>query len=240
MDFILEFIFEFFAEILGNIIESDRVPKAIRYFLFALILVPPLVLLGFSLYHATNAYLTVFLIILTIGLLAAFIFFIYKTNKSGMLKVATKADLPQILKLYRSVIGKSGCTWDEFYPNETTLQEDFNAKQLYVLFKGKRMIGAASIVPENELDDLDCWYFKENAKEIARIVIAPEYQGKGYGKHLVNKLCLKMERTDCKAVHILVAKENHHALNLYRETGFQNKGHCHRYDLDFYAYEKEL
>lgn len=240
MDFIIEFIFEFFAEFLGEIIISNGVPKSIRYFLLTLIVVPLLVLIGVGIYYAANVYFTAFLVILAIGLLAAFIFFVYKTNKSVILRNATKADLPQILKLYRSVIGKRGCTWDEFYPNETTLQEDFNAKQLYVLFKDKRMIGAASIVPENELDDLDCWQIRENAKEIARIVIAPEYQSKGYGKHLVNKLCLKIERMGCKAVHILAAKENHPALNLYRETGFQNKGSCHRYDLDFYAYEKIL
>ena len=47
--------------------------------------------------------------------------------------VASEAQLPQILSLYRSVIGKEGCTWDMFYPSEGTLKEDFAAKQLYVL-----------------------------------------------------------------------------------------------------------
>ena len=170
--------------------------------------------------------------------MALFIEFLAK--RLSVLKLASKEDLPQILKLYRSVIGKPGCTWNVFYPNEATLQEDFDAHCLYALYKGKIMVGAGSIVHTNELDDLDCWQFTENVREIARIVIAPEYQGKGYGKHLVRKLCLKLESMGCKAAHILVAKENHHALNLYRQTGFENKGSCHRYDLDFYAYEKKL
>ena len=242
MDFVIEFIFELFAELAGAIIESDRVPKAIRYAVFALIVGPLLFLLALGIRGAMakNLYLTIFLILLAIGLIAASIYLIYKINRSGVMKLARKEDLPQILKLYRSVIGKPGCTWNVFYPNEATLYEDFNAQHLYALYKGKKMIGAASIVPENELDDLDCWQIKENARELARIVIAPEYQGKGYGKHLINKVCLSLKRTDCKAVHILVAKENHHALNLYRSAGFKYKSECHRYDLDFFAYEKIL
>ena len=39
---------------------------------------------------------------------------------------------------------------------------------------------------------------------------------------------------------ILVSKENHHALNLYRETGFRCKGECERYGHSYYAYEKKL
>ena len=242
MDFVIEFIFELLAELVGAIIESDRVPKAVRYLVFALIVVPLLVLLALGIRGAmaTDLYLTVFLSVLAVGLVAGSIYLVYNINRSGVLKLAKKEDLPQVLKMYRSVIGQKGCTWDVRYPNEVTLYEDFNAHCLYVLCKGKKMIGAASIVPENELDDLDCWQFKENAREIARIVIVPEYQGKGYGKHLVKKICLKLESIGCQAVHILVAKENHHALNLYRSTGFKNKRECSRYDHEYYAYEKKL
>lgn len=240
MDFVIEFIFELFGEIIGAIIESDRVPKAVRYSIVGAIAVTLLAVLCVAIGSAGSIVLTVVLSLLALGLLAAIGYVIYHIHRSGILKPAKKEELPQILKLYRSVIGKPGCTWTVFYPNEATLHEDFKSGNLFVLHKGKNMIGAASIVPENELDDLTCWQFKENAREIARIVIAPEFQGKGYGKHLVKKLCLKLESMDCKAVHILVAKENHHALNLYRNTGFQNKGECSRYGHEYYAYEKKL
>jgi len=102
------------------------------------------------------------------------------------------------------------------------------------------MIGAGSIVPKNELDDLDVWQHREKAGEIARIVIAPEYQSKGYGKHLVKKLCYKLDNKGHTAVHLLVSTENHHALNLYREVGFHCMGQCERYDHTYYAFEKKL
>ena len=242
MDFVIEFLFELFGEFVGAIIESDRVPRFVRILVFALIAGPLLFLLflGIRGAIAKNIYLAIFLGLLAVVLIIGFIYFIFRINRFGVLTLAKKGDLPEILKLYRSVIGQKGCTWDADYPNEKILLEDFNAHCLYALCKGKQIIGAVSIVPENELDDLDCWQITDSAREIARIVIAPAYQGKGYGQQLVKAICRKLEKMGCKAVHILVAKENHHALNLYRNTDFQNKGSCHRYDIDFYAYEKIL
>ena len=153
---------------------------------------------------------------------------------------ADKDALPKILSLYRSVVGTKGCTWDAFYPNEDTLLEDFEAGQLFVLRKGVQILGAGSIVPENELDDLEHWQVRKNAMELARIVIAPTFQGNGYGKLLVTKLCDHLARSGCKAVHLLVAQENIPAQRMYQGIGFQNRGTCHRYDIDFFVYEKEL
>jgi len=156
------------------------------------------------------------------------------------LRAAAKEELPQILKLYRSVVGLEGCTWDAFYPNEDTLLEDFEAGQLFVLRKGEQIVGAGSIVPENELDDLEHWLFRKNARELARIVIAPKFQNCGYGRLLVQKLCDRLAQTGCTAVHLLVARENKPAQQMYQRIGFQNRGTCHRYEIDFFVYEKEL
>lgn len=240
MDFLLELLFELFGAILESIIESDRVPKWARCTLLGIILLGMVALLCLGIYHATEVVLAIILGILALGLLALFIFFVYSIHRSGILRQAKQEELREILSMYRSVIGKPGCSWSISYPNEATLHEDFRAGNLFVLCRGKTVIGAGSIVPRNELDDLNCWYYREEAREIARIVIKPEYQSKGYGKHLINKLCLKLEYKHCQVVHILVSKENHHALNLYRETGFRCKGECERYGHSYYAYEKKL
>lgn len=237
MDDILEFIFELIIEVIGSVIESDSVPKFVRYLLIALITVPILIIIYIAVVNASNIALLIFLAILALGLISLCIYLVYSINKSGTLVRAKKEDLSSILKLYRSVLGKPGCTWNISYPNEVNLHEDYSNGNLYILRKGKKLIGAGSIVTSNELDDLECWTYKEDTREIARIVIAPEYQGKGYGKHLVNKLC---NRLDCKAVHILVAAKNHHALNLYRNTGFKIKAQCTRYGADYFAHEKKI
>ena len=165
---------------------------------------------------------------------------IYYICHYGVLQQAKKEDLPEILQLYRSVIGMPGCIWSISYPNEANLYEDFKSGNLYVLRKGKKIVGAGSLVPKNELNDLNCWQYSENVREIARIVIAPVFQGKGLGKHLVRKLCFQAKKAGGQAVHLLVSTENFHAIRLYRNIGFYGRVQCKRYGHTYYAFEKKL
>ena len=240
----MEFLFELFGAILEGLLEwfleEEKIPKWIRYSVLALLIGSVLALFIFALVKAGEWGLRIILGIVLIGLLGMIFYLLWKISRYGIFQSAKKEDLPEVLKLYRSVIGKPGCTWSITYPNEATLYEDFRAGRLFVLRQRKKLVGAGSIVPRNELDDLEYWDYTANAGEIARIVIRPELQSKGYGKHLVSKLCLRLEWSGCKVVHILVAKENHQALNLYREYGFHCKGECHRFDHDYYAYERKL
>ena len=240
MDFFLEIFGAILESILEAFFEDEKIPKWIRYGVLTLLLGGMLALIIFALVAAGTLGLKILLGILGAGLVAMMGYVVSKIFRYGIFQPAKKEDLPEILKLYRSVIGKPGCTWDISYPNEATLQEDFRTGNLFVLRQRGRIVGAGSIVPRNELDDLDCWQHKEHAGEIARIVIRRDRQSRGYGKYLVDMLCHRLRKQNCKTVHILVAKENHHALNMYRESRFHNVGSCHRYDLDFYAYERKL
>lgn len=240
MDLILEFTVGLFFEFLGSITESDATPKWVRYSVLGAIVAGLLTLIILGIIHATEGIAIFLLVLLGIGLLALYGYFVRNIWHSGILRPAKQENLPEILKMYRSVIEKPGCNWSISYPNEATLHEDFSTGNLYVLWRGKKMIGAGSIVPKNELDDLDVWQHREKVGEIARIVIKPEYQSKGYGKHLVKKLCYKLDNKGHTAVHLLVSTENHHALNLYREVGFHCMGQCERYDHTYYAFEKKL
>lgn len=240
MDFLLEVIGAILEGILEGFIEDENIPKWIRYGVLFLLLGGFLALIVFALIAAGDWGFRIFLGLLAAAILGMMVYVIWKIFRYGIFRPAKKEDLPEILKLYRSVIGKPGCTWSISYPNEATLHEDFRTGNLYVLRQRRKLVGAGSIVPRNELDDLDFWQRKENVGEIARIVIHPDRQGHGYGKYLVDMLCRMLHRKGHKAVHLLAAKENHHALNLYRESKFHNVGACHRYDHDFYAYERKL
>jgi len=240
MDFLGELIIELFGAILETIFESITLPKWLRVTLTMVLIVGLAAFLVFAICRFGWIVLQIILCIAALGLLIFFSSILCRISRWGILRPAKKEELPEILKMYRSVIGKPGCNWSISYPNEITLQEDFRSGNLYVLGKGKKIIGAGSIVPQNELDDILCWHFRENAREIARIVIAPEYQGKGYGKYLVNKLCRRLKKSSCNAVHLLVSTKNNHALNLYRETGFFSRGSVHRYEHDYYAFERKL
>ncbi len=68
-----------------------------------------------------------------------------------------KNEAKNIVFLYKSVIGMPFCTWDETYPGEEEIKDDLSSETLYILEDDGELIGAISIVPENELDAFNCW-----------------------------------------------------------------------------------
>ena len=153
---------------------------------------------------------------------------------------AKKTESEVILGLYRAVIGTPFCTWNESYPGEAEIAEDLAAKSLFVLEDDKKVIGAISIVPQNEIDDFDCWKVRENAREFARVVIRPEDQHRGLSVHLVEGIIRELERRGAAAIHIAVAKENIPAQKLYHKTGFCFCREAEMYGHSFFLCEKIL
>lgn len=240
MEFIIEVLAEVFGEVLIESLRHITLPKWLRCSLIIVLILGAIAVLVYAFYKLGWVMLQVYICIAALSLLVMIGYTIYYICHYGILRPAKKEDLPEILKLYRSVIGKNGCHWTISYPNEANLHEDFATGNLYVLCKGKRILGAGSIVPTNELDDLNCWRYNENAREIARIVIAPEFQSKGLGKHLVRKLCILLRKAGHPAVHLLVSTENYRAIRLYRKAGFFGRAQCKRYGNMYYALEKKL
>ena len=145
-----------------------------------------------------------------------------------------------IMNLYRAVIGSPFCTWDESYPGEEEIKEDLSAGTLDVLEENQELIGAVSIVPENELNDLDCWTVKENAREFARVVIRPDHQRKGLSVQLIEGIIKELQKQNAAAIHIAAAKENIPAQKLYQRMGFTFCGEAELYGHNFYMCEKAL
>lgn len=149
-------------------------------------------------------------------------------------------ELNAVMEFYRSHIGSPGCTWNQNYPNEEILQEDYSAGNLYGLYAGEELIGSISVDSENYLDKLPCWQYKTNVKEIAQVVISPKYQRQGLGTVLLKKLFefLKQHRTE--AIHLLVSPDNEHAIKLYSKFGFENRGQYYLYEHNYFAMETML
>lgn len=145
-----------------------------------------------------------------------------------------------IMNLYRAVIGSPFCTWDESYPGEIEITEDLSSGTLYVLEDKGELIGAISLVPENEIDDFDCWKVKENVREFARVVVRPDHQNKGLSVYLVKGVIQELQKQGSAAIHIAVAKENIPAQKLYRKMGFDFCGEADMYGHSFFLCEKLL
>ncbi|MBO5837463.1 MAG: 23S rRNA (uracil(1939)-C(5))-methyltransferase RlmD, partial [Oscillospiraceae bacterium] len=154
-------------------------------------------------------------------------------------RMADQEDAAQVLSLYKSAQRGEFCVWDDSYPTITEIQNDLETKNLYVMTDGSKIIGAISVVPENELDDFDCWPCKEG-KEIARIVIDKTYQGRGLAHKMVQCVESILRENGCKAIHLSVVKSNLPAYKTYCRAGFSVVGQAQMYGNDYYLMEKTL
>ena len=155
-------------------------------------------------------------------------------------RLAKKEELPAVLELYHSVIGSKFCTWDDDYPGIENINEDYGNHSLFVLTEGQMIMGAVSIVPDNELEELDCWQYRENTAELARVVIRSELQGKGLSKRLVTEAETVLKQSGIKAVHLLAAVKNLPANKCYASCGYVRYAPIEMYDNLYYPCEKWL
>lgn len=154
------------------------------------------------------------------------------------LRQAVKADIKTVSALYKSVIGVNNSVWDENYPTAADAENDLERDNLFVLEKDGEIIGACSVESDGELKCLDCWKIDDGSqREISRIVIAKEKQGRGYAKFMVKALVGVLEGRGCRAVHLLAAKSNPAAVKTYLAVGFETVGECFAFGHDYYAME---
>lgn len=74
-------------------------------------------------------------------------------------------------------------------------------------------IGVALIIPENS-----------EKVEIKNIAVAPDSQGKGYGKAMIEQLCLLYRRKGYKKVVVGTANSSIANLTFYQKAGFRMTG----------------
>ncbi|NDV45934.1 GNAT family N-acetyltransferase [Paludibacter sp. 221] len=150
--------------------------------------------------------------------------------------LAKRSDTPEILKLYRSLIGTPGCTWHSEYPNREITESDIDAESLYMITdKSHKIIAVATAGKDNELDELD-WESK-NPCYLARVGVLTEKQGLGIGGLLLKKVIFAVKKRGFDGIRMLVSPDNTAALALYKHYGFAKRSEVYMYDHDYLCYE---
>jgi len=163
------------------------------------------------------------------------------TDPSYLFEAGGAGDADQVLALYQSVMGSDFCTWNEFYPGMEEIRADYESDNLFVLRDGAEIIGAISIVPENELDELEFWKIRDDSvTEIARVAVSPAYQGRGLAREMVRQAEKILKDRGCSAVHLLAALVNIPACHTYEKAGYQLMGECNMFEHRFCVFEKIL
>lgn len=156
-------------------------------------------------------------------------------------RTAFDEDAAEILALYKSMLGEPFCAWDESYPGEEDIKQDLASRNLFVMTDGTRILGALSVVSENELDGFSCWQCNDGAhKEIARVVVSKELRGKGLAYEMVKNIIRILRQKRCSSIRLSVAKGNIPAQKTYKKAGFESRAEAELYGGEYYLFEKSL
>jgi GNAT superfamily N-acetyltransferase len=93
----------------------------------------------------------------------------------------------------------------QFFPLDEILK-----REVYLWFENDELVGSIGIYCNIE----------ENCYEIERVMVAPQSQGKGLGKSLLNFIVAKLQQTNRTPIILTVAACNQKAVNMYEKFGF--------------------
>lgn len=152
-----------------------------------------------------------------------------------------EADKEEILALYRTRL-YGPADWNEYYPNEETIEFDLSRDALFVMKNDAgEIIATISIDEDEEVDSLTVW--DENiapAGELARLCVREDMQNQGIAKEMMRYAFDALKEQGKKGVHILVRKGHAGAIARYAALGFQQVGECSLFEKEFICMEREL
>lgn len=161
---------------------------------------------------------------------------------------AQEADLDEIHALCQNV---AACTptsgWDENYPNREILRQDLATHSLYkVMHEGKilsimQIRPWADLMAGEEVDDISTWDASvHNPCALGRFCVAPDFQGKGLGRRIMNASLEKARELGYDSAQFHTLKTDDAANHLYLSMGFHKAGQISEYGMEFNCYEKKL
>ncbi len=166
-----------------------------------------------------------------------------KPKDSPCFRQATNSDLNALLTLYRdcaahaSTHGNFG--WDENYPNREFAQFDLDHQGLFVLEYQGQLAAAVTLLPTDDLDELDCWTPARSCA-LTRLCVSPQLQGRHLAQQLLDSVLEEARRRGYTATRHLSLASNLASNRLYQRMGFVQKGQAHLYEQDFLCMERLL
>ena len=151
------------------------------------------------------------------------------------LRLAQWDDLDTVMAMYKDALSYEGCVWDEYYPNREILLDDFQNGGLYVYVLKNKVIGAISVINDEELDKFKCWKIQDERRiSFARVVIAKNCLGQGYGRNMVAELLEILRSKGYVSVQILVSPKNKSAMRVYQRLDFEFYDIAEAHGEEFY------
>ena len=154
---------------------------------------------------------------------------------------ADGSDKEEILALYKTMLN-GPADWNEYYPNEDTIEFDLSRNALFVMKNDNgHIIAAISVDEDKDVDKLTCWNKELTPSgEVARLCVRKDMQNSGIAKEMMRYVFDILKKEGKRSVHILVKTGHKAAFAAYGTLGFKTVGECNMFGKDFICMEKEL
>ena len=165
------------------------------------------------------------------------------------IRKATLKDLDGILQITKACAQKMRLQgiyqWNGYYPSREAFEHDVARQELYVLEKGKKLIGC--IVISSLADEFykDIEWLTEDGKQyyIHRLAVHPDQQGKGFAQILMDYAENMARENEITSIRLDTFSKNERNQRFYEQRGYQRLGEIFfpkQSKFPFYCYELPL
>lgn len=163
------------------------------------------------------------------------------------IRLANMMDLPSVMDLLQRVLpvmhADGNYQWNKDYPSEKTFIKDITHLNLFIVREDDKTIAAVAIDSffPSEYSTVD-WQSSPNSFTFHRMMVDPEYRGKGVAKSLFSYLENRGTLLGLKSLRVDTNEHNTAMLILFEELEYTPAGviHFKGVDSDFLCFEKTL
>jgi ribosomal protein S18 acetylase RimI-like enzyme len=138
--------------------------------------------------------------------------------------------IKEVKEFYTEVIAdlrrKGVYQWDRFYPNSLIISADIRKGSLFGMLNGNKLIGVVVIDTNESKKYRTIKWSDEKGRPVIihRLAVHPQYQGKGYGKGLLQFAEKHALETGYSSIRLDVFSQNAGALKMYNRAGYEERG----------------
>ncbi|MFI3114968.1 MAG: GNAT family N-acetyltransferase [Clostridia bacterium] len=158
---------------------------------------------------------------------------------------STKADFPKIMEIINSAkkhLKDQGINqWQQVYPNEETIEQDFNISKGYVLVDGDDILAYVyidfDIDPDYNVIE-GAWKNDGNYGSLHRVAMSGKHRGKGLSENIFKLACEIGKAQGVLSMRIDTHEDNKKMQHVLQKNGFEYCGIVYVRGLKRMSFEK--
>jgi ribosomal protein S18 acetylase RimI-like enzyme len=168
-------------------------------------------------------------------------------EKTMEFRRAAESEADEVIDMYAAAVrqmnSKGIYQWDHNYPTKDILLSDIEKQCLFVIEENDQILGAIVLDEEHdkEWEEVNWTWKHEPSLNVHRLVVHPEFQGKGVAKKIIAASEAFAMENGYKQMRLDTYSKNTGAVKLYETLGYRDIGTVDfGKDALFVCFEKRL